>query len=64
MRDGDHWDVERAHERDNDREPTRRYERKQRPQLTSAGTLRTEHEQAQRGTTESALALLRREGLL
>src|SRR5688572_21897322 len=44
----DHWDFERAYARDDEREPTRHRTSRQRPQLTSYGTLRRAHEEAQR----------------
>lgn len=43
MQDESHWDSDRAYERDNDREPTRRYDGK-RVELNRGGTVRIIHE--------------------
>lgn len=62
MRNDDHWDWENAYARDDEREPTRRRERRSRHELNRHGSVRVGHEQSP--TTAAALEILRKAGAL
>ena len=61
MANDEHWEVDRAFERDSEREPARLHERRRNPPLDANGTLKTAYEQSR---TEQALTALRKDGLL